>query len=104
MANFPADEGGSYIYEFDSPLTIAEGQTFSGLKVQRRVSEWVNTDTAKEIALKYGVNDRCIKRVVTYEVDLDELYACNQEGLIPDEELDSIMESNVTYALVRVKV
>jgi hypothetical protein len=95
------DETGSILWEFDNPLSLKD--TYTGLKLQRRVSESLNDDRALEIIRKYDLEDRCIIEVVTEEIDYDELYAANQERLVADDEIDSIIESTVTYALVKVK-
>lgn len=97
------DENGNYIYEFPDPITL-DGETyFRGLQAQRRVSEYANTDTAFQVLGTYDLWDRCVDEVTTYEINWDEVYACNQEGLIPDEDIDAILEHDITYSLVKVK-
>lgn len=103
MANFPQDEGGNHIYEFPSPIMVSEDERYSGLKAQRRVSEWIDEDKARELIDKHNLWDRCVKYETVEVIDYDELYAANQEGIVSDEDIDDILESSVTYALVRVK-
>lgn len=98
------DEDGNYYYEFPDPLHIGDDRTeYKGLKAQRRVSELINENVAQELIMKHDLGSRCIKEVVSYVIDYDELYACNQEGIISDEEIDSIIETEETFALVKVK-
>lgn len=103
MDNVDEDERGNFSWDFETPITSSTGTVYRGIMAQRRVSEYVNEDRARELIHIYNLGGRCIKQVVTYEVDYDELYAANQEGIIPDEAIDSIIETDVTYALVRVK-
>lgn len=103
MGNCPVDEKGNYILEFPDSITV-DGEThYRGLMVQRKVSEWADEEKARELIDKYNLWDRCVKYVTVEEIDYDELYAANQDGTIPDEDIDSIIETNVTYALVKVK-
>lgn len=95
------DENGNIIWYFDEPLHL--GETYSGLMLQRRVSEYTDEEKVREIIAKHGLEDRCIRKVVTYEVDLDEVFACNQEDVISDEEIDSMIVVNENWALVKVK-
>lgn len=92
------DEDGNYFYEFPDPIL-----EYKGLKAQRRVSEYANEEKARELIIRHALEDRCIEVVTDTVVDYDELYACNQEGIISDEEIDSIIEVDVTYALVKIK-
>src|SRR6266567_7874315 len=77
------DENGNIVWYFDEPLHL--GETYTGLMLQRRVSEYTDEDIVRAILANKNLDRRCIRRVVTYEIDLDEVYACNQEGLITDE-------------------
>lgn len=95
------DENGNIIWYFDDPLNL--GEIYKGLMLQRRVSEYTDEDKAIELVNKYDLGDRCIKTRVVYDLDLDELYACNQEGIISDEEIDDIIVVNETWALIKVK-
>lgn len=103
-ANCDRDENGNYIYEFDSPIRL-DDNSYLGLMAQRRVSEFINEDRAWEIIDKYGaeVRAQCVDEVVTHELNLDMMYALNQRGIISDEDIDSILETNETFALVKLK-
>ena len=96
------DEKGNYNYEFPQPVNI-DDVWYTGLQMQRRVSEYTDEDKVLEIIDKHDLRDRCVEKIVTYEVDLDELYAANQEGIISDDEIDSIIEIDETYSLIRIK-
>lgn len=100
--SFDPDENGCYLYEFPDPISI-DGVSYRGLMAQRRVSEFVNEEKARELIAQHHEEDRCLYPVTTFEVDYDALYALNQEGIISDEEIDSIIEPQESYALVRVK-
>ena len=104
MENGVPDENGNYIWEFEKPIAAGEDTRYSGLMAQRRVSEYINEDTVIALINKYQAHDRCIKTVEVQELDIDELYAMNQEGIIPDDEIDSILELTETYALVKMKL
>lgn len=97
------DENGNLIFEFEQPMTVDGDEWYTGLMLQRRVSEFVDDDIARQVVVKYGLGPRCIKTVTIEEIDYDELYACNQEGLVPDEDIDSILSTEESWALVRMK-
>jgi hypothetical protein len=99
---FDPDEDGHYLYEFPAPIYL-DDIVYSGLMAQRRVSEYIDDSKAWDVITRHGLADRCIKTVTITEIDYDELYAANQEGIIPDEEIDSILETDETYALVKIK-
>lgn len=96
------DDKGNYNYEFPEPLCI-DNVWYTGLQMQRRVSEYVDEDTARALISKHSLNDRCIRVIQVEELDLDELYAANQEGIISDDEIDSIIEADETYSLIRIR-
>jgi hypothetical protein len=103
LDNCEQDENGNYLYEF--PDAITDGTNFiRGLSAQRRKSEYVIDEKARELIYSHQAEDRCLRKVVTYEVDYDELYALNQEGILSDEEIDSILETDVSYAVTKIKL
>lgn len=102
MENMEPDEKGNYTWEFDKPLTTQSG-TYRGIMAQRRVSEFTDEDKARELIRAHGLETRCINEIIFEEVDLDELYAANQEGIVSDEEIDEIVYSEESYFLVKVK-
>lgn len=102
MGSFEPDEEGNFFYEFPEPINLGD-YLCRGLKAQRRTSEWINDDKAREIIAAHGLEDRCLKEVTETYIDYDALYAANQEGIIPDEEIDTVLEISESYALVKVK-
>lgn len=102
LSNGEPDENGNYRYYFDKPV-ILDDQEINGLMAQRRVSEMINEDTAFEVAERYGVLDQVVTEIITTELDMDMLYVLNQQGVIPDEDIDSIFEFNETFALVKLE-
>lgn len=100
--NCDADEDGNLTYEFPAPMNI-DDMWYRGLQNQRRVREWVDEEEAKKLVYLHNLQFRCLKKVTTWELDLDELYAANQEGIISDDEIDSIIEMDETWALVKIK-
>jgi hypothetical protein len=101
-ANGEPDEDGNLIFKFGKPLTMDGEVWYSGFMLQRRVSEFVNEDKAWDIVRDYDLGDTCVKTVEI--LDLDMLYVANQQGIVPDEVIDSILEQEETWALVKMKV
>lgn len=99
--NGEEDENGNLRYYFDQPVTLFEPPIL-GLMAQRRVSEYVDFDKVQEVAAKYGVLDKIMVPVTYEELDLDRFYALNQQGIIPDEDVDSCLEITNNYALVKI--
>lgn len=103
MGSFEPDESGNFFYEFPEPVSV-DGENFiKGLMARRRVSEYTNLEIAERLVKLHKLEKRCIKKVTSYELDLDELYAANQEGIISDDEMDSIIETDVSYSLEKIK-
>lgn len=96
------DENGNILWYFDEPLTLPSG-TYNGLMLQRRVSEYTDEEIAREIIWDSGLMSRCMPVIEVRELDLDEIYACNQEGLLSDEQIDSMIVVNESFALVKIK-
>lgn len=105
LDNGSEDENGNFIWEFDKPVMYDEDTLVTGLMAQRRVSEFINEDRAWEIVEKYGddVRAQCVEEIVTHEINLDRMYALNQQGVISDEDMDSILETSETFALIKLK-
>lgn len=98
------DENGNIIWYFDNPIiSTNSNDIYIGLMLQRRVSEYTDEDVVLEIIDKYGLRDRCVHQEVLDVVDLDAVYACNQEGVISDDEIDSMIVVKETFALTKVK-
>jgi hypothetical protein len=99
--NCPQDEDGNYIWEFDKPVIYDENTLVSGFMYKRNVIESVNEDKAWELADTHDP-DRCIRNIA--EVDVDELFAMHSEGIISDEDIESVFDQSESYSLVRMEV
>jgi hypothetical protein len=96
------DENGNIIWYFDTPVPSGDGFC-TGLMLQRRVSEYTDEEIAKEILIENDLDVRCIREEIIEVLDLDEIYVCNQEGLISDQDIDKMIGFTETWALVKVK-
>lgn len=101
LDNCEQDESGNYVWDFDKPVIGDKDDSYRGLMLQRRVSEFIDEDKADEIIQAHNLQDRCYTTIEV--IDFDQLYACNQEGVVSDEEIDSILSFNETFALIKVK-
>lgn len=99
--NGEEDENGNFRFLFDKPVTLFDSTVY-GLMAQRRVSEMVDEDAVISVAAKYNVLDQVLVPVTYEELDLDKFYALNQQGIIPDDEMDETFLVNETFALVRI--
>jgi hypothetical protein len=97
------DENGNIVWTFDNPLITDETGQYLGFKLQRRVSEYVDDEKARTIIENHDLDRRCIRIIEVAEIDYDEMYAANQQGIISDEEIDSIISADETWALVKMK-
>lgn len=102
MTDGREDENGHRYLDFENDLTI-EGKTYSGICAQRRLSSSIDLDKTEALAQELGIFDLVFPVVPVRQFDEDALYAANQRGLISDEQLDSLITENVTYAVVPVK-
>lgn len=102
LENCEPDENGNYNYYFPRPIYLGD-KKITGLQAQRRVSEFVNEDRAFNVAEQYGVLDKVTYTVTTEELDLDQMYVLNQMGEIPDDAIDSILETKEYYAIMQLR-
>lgn len=96
------DENGHRYLDFDNDLTI-EGKTYKAICAQRRVSSSIDLDATEAKARELGIYDLVFPVIEIRQFDEDALYAANQRGQISDEDLDSLITENVSYAIVPVK-
>lgn len=96
------DESGHKYLDFDNVLTI-EGREYSGIQLQRRISSSIDLDATEDMSRKLGIYDKVFPVVQVRQFDEDALYAANQRGEISDEELDSLITENITFAVVPVR-
>jgi len=91
------DAKGHRVVEID-PITIG-GRVYGGWVRRKRVSQRINEERTRALAEEKGLVDEIFKPKVIEELDQDALYRLNQEGQLTDEELDSLVDTTVTYAL-----
>lgn len=91
-----ADDKGSLYLELPE-----EVDGFAGLKYECRVSQSLSEDRAMALIKSKGLEKRCI--VLVPEIDQEEIYKAHYEGLISQEELDGIFDTNTNYAFKQTK-
>lgn len=96
-ANGETDEKGSKFWELPAPIEV-NGQKFTSVKREKRTSVSLAEDLVEALLEQKNLKGRVYKEVTTTVLDQDELYVLNQEGLITDEELDSLFVENVSFA------
>jgi hypothetical protein len=101
-ANGDIDEKGSKFWKLDPPIEV-NGQKFTEVKRERRVSVTLDAEKAEELAIAKGIRDRVFKEVTTEVLDQDELYVLNQEGILSDEELDSLFVETESFAFKPIR-
>jgi hypothetical protein len=89
---------------FDEPLNIG-GVRYRGLRNQKSQGAPLLDEDRAEVLLKnLNLRDRVAKEVTVVVWDWDELYVLNQQGLITDEQLDSLFDDpDPTWSLVVIK-
>jgi hypothetical protein len=96
------DEKGSKFWKLDPPIEV-NGQKFTEVKRERRVSTTLDSEKAEELAAAKGIRDRIFKQVTTEVLDQDELFVLNQEGVISDEELDGLFVETESFAFKPIR-
>lgn len=98
------DGSGHQCFDFEQPLVIG-GTRYTGLQNRRNQGKPVlDEDKAFDLLFDKHLNERAIVHVEYDEVDQNELAVLNQEGLITDDELDSLMiRPEPTYSLFPVE-
>ena len=74
---------------------------FTALQRQRKVSQSLDEDTAVEILKSKGLYDRCFTMMPILKED--EVMACLYEGLLTEEEVDSMFPKKVSWAFLTSK-
>jgi hypothetical protein len=100
--NARIDEYGHRYLDLSAPIPDGDALV-TAIRATRNVSASIDLDLAAILLREKDLYDRVFKRVVTREFDENELYALNQQGLVSDEELDSMIIENVTYSIGSVK-
>jgi hypothetical protein len=101
-ANGETDEKGSKFWRLPQPIEV-NGQTFTEVKRERRVSQSLDEEKTDTLVTAKGVRDRVFKTVEMEVLDQDELYLLNQEGVISDDELDGLWVENVSFAFKPIR-
>ncbi len=91
------DEKGSKFWKLPTPIEV-NGQKFTEVKRERRVSTSLDTEAVETLVNSKGLRDRVFKQVTQEVLDQDELYVLNQEGLLTDDELDSLWVTSESFA------
>lgn len=98
-ANGEEDAEGNRVFYFDQSMVGADGRRYAGVMLRR--AQGAATFDEREVlgfAFERGLRDRLVKTVEV--ADLDELYVLQQEGIITEAELRSLMHTPApTYAL-----
>ena len=89
------DDKGHRNFSLPEPLEYGD-KTYTGFQQQRRVSQSFDTEVAEKVLKDKGLWERAT--VVVREIDQNEVYVLNQEGLLTDDELDSMFAERETFA------
>lgn len=93
------DDKGNVFLPLPTEVEVG-GKKYGNLKAERRASSVFMEDKAEELLSGKGLLERAQKTIVV--LDHDEVYLMHQEGLITEEEIDSLFQEKVTYAFVPV--
>lgn len=74
---------------------------YVSLQRQRRVSQKLDEQEAARILRQKNLSDRCYKMVPV--LDEAEVMACLYDGLLTEEEIDSMFPKSVSYAFIPSK-
>ncbi|MEU4534305.1 hypothetical protein AB0G15_05475 [Streptosporangium sp. NPDC023825] len=92
------DEHGHQRVYLDSPVTVGD-KTYTGFVRRRSVTQSFNEDAARELVEARGLTDRVTKSKMITWIDQDELWACQQEGLLTAAEIDALIDRTYTHSL-----
>jgi predicted RNA-binding protein associated with RNAse of E/G family len=90
------DDKGHVVLSLDEPVAGV-----ASIVNQRRVSKSLDESAAETLLASKDLTDRCLKMVPV--LDEDEIMKAYYEGLITEEDIDTMFPSKVTYALVMTK-
>jgi len=74
---------------------------YQSLQRQRRVTQKLDEDEANKVLGTKGLHERCYKMVPV--LDESEVMACLYEGLLTEEEIDSMFPKSISYAFIPSK-
>lgn len=89
------DDKGHKNFVLPAPIEYGD-KTYVGFQQQRRVSQSFDTTVAEGILKDRNLWERAT--VVVREIDQNEVFVLNQEGLLTDDELDSMFAERETFA------
>ncbi|MFI6495923.1 hypothetical protein [Nonomuraea typhae] len=93
------DAGGHQHVDLATPIQMPGGKTFLGITREKRVSRALSEERVRQLAEEKGLTDRFFRQEVITVLDAEEIYRAHQEDLLTDEELDSLIDTTITYAL-----
>lgn len=94
------------VFPEDDPVISPDGTPVYGMKAQRRVTVSLDEEAAQELIKAKGLEKKCLRKVVTYEIDEDALLsiAFSDPDVISDDEIKGLYnESAPSYSFVQVK-
>ncbi|MDP9870443.1 MULTISPECIES: hypothetical protein [Streptosporangium] len=94
-----ANAKGHHTVDLPAEFTVPGGKAYAGWVREKRVSQSLSEDRVRELAEAKGLTDRIFKKQIIEVLDQNELYACEQEGLLTVEELDALVDTHTMYAL-----
>lgn len=87
------DTRGHFVVDIDDDVT-----GITKVIRQKRVSKTLNMEVAEELLSNKGLSDRCVKMVPV--IDEEEIMAAFYEGLLTEEDIDSMFPAKIVWALV----
>lgn len=91
-----ADDKGHLWYQLPE-----EVDGYVSLKRERRVSQSLDLDEAERILKEKGLDSRCF--VTMPVLNEDEVMACLYEGLLTEEDVDTMFPKKITWAFIPSK-
>lgn len=89
------DDKGHRNFVLPEPLEYGE-KSYTGFQQQRRVTQSFNDEAAEELLKRRDLWERAV--VMVPQIDQNEVFVLNQEGLLTDDELDSLFVERETFA------
>ena len=74
---------------------------FTGMQRQRRVSQSMDEEAADKLLTERGLRDQCYKTIEV--LDQDVVMGLLYEGVLSEQDIDTMFPSTVSYAFVPVK-
>lgn len=87
------DGRGHFVVDIDDDVT-----GITKVIRQKRVSKSLDMEIAEELLKNKGLSDRCVKMVPM--IDEEEIMSAFYEGLLTEEDIDSMFPMKIVWALV----